>query len=73
MQALGKGLFWFGLGLSVLGALIWGLGRIGFRGLPGDIDYQGERVRVIFPLATSLVVSLLLTLGFWLWQRFMRR
>jgi hypothetical protein len=38
--------------------------------LPGDIRYEGDRVRFYFPLMTCLVVSLLLSGIFWLLRRF---
>jgi hypothetical protein len=34
--------------------------------LPGDISVERERFRLYFPLGTSIVVSLLLTLALWL-------
>lgn len=37
--------------------------------LPGDFFYQGERFRFYFPLATSIIISLLLTLLFALFRR----
>lgn len=54
--------------LLLLGALVWLLGKSGFKGLPGDIRYESENVKVYFPIVTCLVVSLGLTLLFWLWQ-----
>jgi hypothetical protein len=73
LESIGKWLVIVGL-LSVgAGVLLWLLGRAGFRGLPGDIDYQGDGVRIMFPIVTSLVVSLLLTGGIWLWQWLARR
>ena len=61
-----------GLVLAVLGGLLLladrypGL-RIGR--LPGDITVERERFRLYFPLATSIVLSVLLTLLLWLWSR----
>ena len=40
--------------------------------LPGDIRYEGDRVRFYFPVATCLVISLLLTGIFWLIRWFFR-
>ncbi len=37
--------------------------------LPGDIAVERERFRLYFPLGTSLVVSVVLTLLFWLFGR----
>ena len=49
-------------GLLVLGGkLPFRLGR-----LPGDIIYRTERTAFYFPIVTSLVVSAVLALGFWL-------
>jgi hypothetical protein len=39
----------------------WGLGR-----LPGDVAYKGKNVTFYFPIVTCLVVSVGLTLLFWL-------
>lgn len=53
-----------GLSIAGMGALIWVIGRIGlpFGKLPGDIFVQGENVSCFFPLASMLILSLLLTL-----------
>jgi hypothetical protein len=40
-----------------------GLGR-----LPGDLVVERENFRFYFPLTTSIIVSLLLSLLFWLWR-----
>ncbi|HEX9306933.1 MAG TPA: DUF2905 domain-containing protein [Anaeromyxobacter sp.] len=37
--------------------------------LPGDIAVERERFRFYFPLGTSIVVSIVLTLLFWLLGR----
>ncbi len=62
-----------GLGLVLAGAVVWGLGRIGFRGLPGDIRYESGNVRFYFPIVTCIILSLLLTGLSWLWQWLSRR
>jgi hypothetical protein len=46
----------------------WGLGR-----LPGDVAYKGKNVSFYFPIVTCLVVSVGLTLLFWLLSLFTRR
>lgn len=73
MTDVGKYLVLAGVLLAVVGAAIWGLGRMGFRGLPGDFRYETEHVRVYFPIVTCLVLSVLLTLLMWVWQWFTRR
>jgi ribose/xylose/arabinose/galactoside ABC-type transport system permease subunit len=41
--------------------------------LPGDLSWKGEGWQVHVPLATSILLSVLLTLGFWLWTYFSSR
>lgn len=68
MTDVGKILVVLGVALALLGLIVWALGRAGFRGLPGDIAYEGEGVRFYFPIVTCIVVSILLTLGAWVWR-----
>lgn len=68
MTDLGKILVLLGLGVAVIGGIVYLLGRSGFRGLPGDISYQSPHVRVYFPIVTCLLLSAALTLGMWLWR-----
>jgi hypothetical protein len=65
---MGKLLLFAGLAIAVIGAIVWGIGRAGFRGLPGDVSYEGTNVRFYFPVVTCIVLSLLLTLGLWIWR-----
>ena len=60
-----------GLGLVLLAAgLLWPLvGKLGFGRLPGDIVIQRENFTFYFPLVTSLVLSIILSLVFWLFSR----
>ena len=73
MTDVGKMLIVLGIVVTVTGAAVWGLGRAGFRGLPGDISYQSDHVRVYFPVVTCVVLSILLTGVLWLWQWLSRR
>lgn len=75
MTQLGKMIILFGGVLVVIGVVVWGLGKAGFRGLPGDIRYQSERgnVQIYFPIVTCLVISAVGTLAIWLWQWLSRR
>ena len=60
---LGRLLIFFGLGLAGLGLLVLLLDRVGISlfQLPGDIKIQGQAVTCFIPLATMLVISLILT------------
>ena len=63
LMIAGGVLFAAGLLLTLAGRLPW-LGR-----LPGDIVLQRGPVTFYFPLATSLILSIALTLVFWLFRR----
>jgi hypothetical protein len=53
--------------LLVAAGLLWPyLSRLGLGRLPGDIAIQGEHGGFYFPIVTCLLVSLVLTLIFWL-------
>ena len=70
MVHLGKALLFFGLLLVFLG-LVLSLGaKIPWLGhLPGDIHIQRERFTFYFPLATCLLLSLILTLVLYIFRR----
>lgn len=55
--------------LIVLGLLWPLLPNLGLGRLPGDIVIEREGLRVYLPLATSLLVSLVLSLVLWLLNR----
>jgi len=64
MTDLGKLLIVFGVLLMVAGGLLILLGRanLPLGRLPGDIVYRGKHTTFYFPLATSILVSVLLSL-----------
>ncbi|MGP8238081.1 MAG: DUF2905 domain-containing protein [Limisphaerales bacterium] len=60
-----------GLLLAVTGALLWsGVGRGWLGRTPGDFHYSEGHVSFFFPLATCFLISLLLTVIFWLLHKF---
>jgi len=61
---IGKWIIFAGCILIGLGLLIWLGSRLGLPlgKFPGDIHVQKEKVRFYFPLATSLIISLILTI-----------
>ncbi len=70
MTGLAKALIAAGLLLAGLGAVLLLAGKIPFLGrLPGDIVIQRPGFSFYFPLGTCLVLSLLLSLVFWLFRR----
>jgi hypothetical protein len=61
---LGKWLVMAGLGLALLGVVMWLLGRIPFFGnLPGDIRIQTQNFTCFFPLASMIILSVLATIA----------
>ncbi|MFP4083870.1 MAG: DUF2905 domain-containing protein [Desulfonatronovibrio sp.] len=68
---LGKSIIIAGIVLVIIGAVIlfkdklpFGIGR-----LPGDIFIERKNFRFYFPLGTSIVISIILTLIFSLWKK----
>ena len=59
-----------GISLTLLGLLIYTGALSWFGRLPGDIRYQSEQVRVYFPIVSMLLVSVVLSLLFYLLRRF---
>lgn len=68
MAGLGKILVVFGLLIAVVGALLILGDRLPLRlgRLPGDIVWRGKNTTFYFPIATSLLLSVLLSLILWL-------
>ncbi len=62
-------LFFAGLTLIVLSLLWPWLGKLPFGRLPGDLVIERENFSFYFPITTSLVLSLVLTLLLWWWRR----
>ncbi|MGD2057149.1 MAG: DUF2905 domain-containing protein [Anaerolineales bacterium] len=63
LTSIGRWIILAGVGLLVLGGAIWLAGRLGIPlgRLPGDIRIQREGFSCFVPLATSLLLSLILT------------
>jgi hypothetical protein len=74
LREIGRMLLMLGGMLIVVGAFFYFGGRLPFRmgHLPGDIVHRGEHTTFYFPIVTCLVVSMVLTLLFWLFNQFRR-
>jgi hypothetical protein len=72
MAELGKLLVLFGVILLIAGAALILLGRtnIPLGRLPGDIIYRGKNTTFYFPLATSILLSVVLSVVLYLIGRF---
>jgi ribose/xylose/arabinose/galactoside ABC-type transport system permease subunit len=70
IQHIGKMLLLIGIIVAAIGGLLIIAGRISWFGrLPGDILIQKKNFTFYFPLATSVLISIVLTLLFWLLGR----
>ena len=64
---MGKTLVLIGLGIAALGLLI--MAGVPFGRLPGDVYVRRGNVRFYFPIVTSIILSIILTLIFALFRR----
>jgi hypothetical protein len=71
-RELGRTLLILGGLIALTGALFYFLGKLPFRlgRLPGDIVHRGEHTTFYFPVVTCLLLSVLLSLVFWLFGYF---
>ena len=70
IKYIGKFLILLGLIVTAIGGLLLVSGKIPWLGrLPGDILIQKKNFTFYFPLATGILLSLILTLLFWLFGR----
>jgi hypothetical protein len=74
MGDLGKLLILLGLILAAGGValVLLGRGNLPLGRLPGDIFYRGKNTTFYFPLATSILVSVVLTVVLYVIGRFRR-
>ncbi len=70
MAGLGRTLIALGLLLVVIGLVFLLAGRVPWIGnLPGDITIQRERYSFYFPITTSIVISVIVSLVLWFFRR----
>lgn len=70
MAPIGKGLVAIGVLLAVIGAAIWRFGHVPLLGhLPGDIEIRRGPVSFYFPIATCVLLSIVLTFIFAIFRR----
>ncbi|MBN2471165.1 MAG: DUF2905 domain-containing protein [Anaerolineae bacterium] len=70
IETLGRTLLLIGLALALFGAGLWLLGKVAgpgigkwFGNLPGDIVIKSNGLTCLFPLASMLIISILLTIA----------
>lgn len=74
MQPFGKMLILLGIVLLGVGMLLTFFDKIPFLGkLPGDIHIKRENFQFYFPITSSIIISVLLSLIFWAVSFFNRK
>ena len=73
-RELGRALLVLGGFLVLVGTFFYFGGKLPFRlgRLPGDIVHKGEHTTFYFPIVTCIVLSVGLSLPFWILSRFRR-
>ena len=69
MRDLGRLLILFGALLLVMGVVLTLGGKVGLGKLPGDLVYRRGNFSFYFPLMTSILLSIVLSLLLWLFRR----
>jgi hypothetical protein len=74
LRELGRALLILGGVVVIIGSLLYFGARLPFRlgRLPGDVIHRGEHTTFYFPIVTCLVVSLLLSMLFWIFSNLRR-
>jgi hypothetical protein len=74
MREIGRALLVFGGVAVVAGAFLFFGGRLPLRlgRLPGDVVHRGEHTTFYFPIVTCLILSVGLSMIFWLFSYFRR-
>jgi len=74
LRELGRILLLLGALLAIIGSVLYFGGQLPFRlgKLPGDIVHRGDHTTFYFPIVTCLVLSLAVSLLFWLFSHFRR-
>jgi hypothetical protein len=65
-QQIGKLLILTGAFIALAGLMIMILGRTSLFKLPGDLVFGGKNWRIYLPIASSIIISIILTLILWL-------
>ena len=75
MENLSRYIIFAGIALIVIGIIVFGLAKLNIPlgRLPGDIRIEGKNGSFYFPLATSILISVVLTILVNIIGRFLRK
>jgi hypothetical protein len=65
-QQIGKLLVFIGLTIVLIGAVAMLLGQLGLFKLPGDLQFGSKNWRILIPITSCIIISIILTLILWL-------
>ena len=71
-QQFGKWLIASGIFIAVLGVLVMLLGKVGLFKLSGDLQFDSKNWRIYIPIASCVIISVILTVILWLINYFRR-
>ena len=74
MAEIGKGIIFIGIVIEIIGIILIFSDKLPFEfgKLPGDIVYKKENTSFYFPITTSIIVSIVLSLLLYLFGKFFR-
>jgi len=74
MSEIGRSLIFIGLMIIIVGTILLFNDKLPFNlgKLPGDISYKKENFSFYFPITTSILISIVLSLLFYFFGRFFR-
>ena len=74
MAEIGKSIIFIGIIIVIIGVVLLYSDRLPFNlgKLPGDISYKKENFSFYFPITTSIIISIVLSLVFYIFGKFFR-
>ena len=74
MADIGKSIIFIGIVIIIIGVILLFSDKLPFNlgKLPGDISYKKENFSFYFPITTSILISIVLSLLFYLFDKFFR-
>jgi heme/copper-type cytochrome/quinol oxidase subunit 2 len=74
MTEIGKSIIFIGIVIIIIGVILLFSDRLPFNlgKLPGDISYKKENFSFYFPITTSIIVSIVLSLLFYIFAKFFK-
>jgi uncharacterized membrane protein len=74
MTDIGKSLIFMGFVIIIIGTVLLFSDKLPFNlgKLPGDISFKKENFSFYFPITTSILISVILSLLFYLFSRFFK-